>query len=101
MLELCQEALDILSGGPWTQTPASVQSTGSSDSDPDQIEPKEALGLQPVSKFLSETDVMISEVSRLIRRYEAMRDTEDMTLDALADGVNSFTAATQEKLNKG
>jgi len=101
VLKLCQEALDILSGGPWTQAPASAQSTDSSESDPDRTEPDEAPRLQPVSEFLSETDTMISEVSRLIRRYEAMKDTEDMTLDALADGVNSFTGAAQEKLNKG
>lgn len=101
MLKLCQEALDILSGGPWTQAPASAQRTDPSDRHPDRIEAGDARELQPVREFLSETDMMISKVSRLIRKYEAMRDTEDMTLDALVDRVNSFTGATQEKLNRG
>jgi hypothetical protein len=55
---------------------------------------------QPVSRFLSETDQIISETYSLMRRYETMKDVEDMSLDALVESIHTFTSAVQERLNK-
>jgi hypothetical protein len=35
-----------------------------------------------------------------MRKYEAMKDVEDMSLDALAESIHAFTSAAQERLNK-
>jgi hypothetical protein len=55
---------------------------------------------QPVSRFLLETDQIISETYSSMRKYEAMKDVEDMSLDALAESIHAFTSAAQERLNK-
>jgi len=44
---------------------------------------------------------MISEATSLLRKYEAMRDAEDLDLELLAEGVRQFMSAVREKLNEG
>jgi len=99
-LKLCQEALTILEGG----SPVPV-----SEFDRDAPRPEEDSGAdeandspesQRVGRFLSETDQIISETYSLMRKLEAMKDVEDMSLDALAESIGAFTSATKERLNK-
>jgi hypothetical protein len=100
VIKLCEEALALLEGGSPIQAQRSEPSTppveedfslGGSDDSPES---------QPVRRFLSETDQVISETYSLMRRHEAMKDVEDMSLDALAESIHAFTSAAQERLNK-
>lgn len=100
VVKLCQEALDILNEDEGIREQESRQPAGSNNY-PEHVGAEDLSEFQSVKAFLSETDRMISEVSRLMRKYEAMGDVEDLPLAALAEGVNSFTSATREKLNRG
>jgi hypothetical protein len=100
VIKLCEEALALLEEGSPIQAQQSESSTppveegfnlGGSDDSPES---------QPVRRFLSETDQAISETYSLMRRHEAMKDVEDMSLDALAENIHAFTSAVQERLNK-
>lgn len=100
VIRLCQEALALLEEGSPIQAQQSEQSMPPGENDADLGRSDDSPESQPVSRFLSETDQIISEMHSLMRKYDAMKDVEDMSLDALAESIHAFTSAAQQRLNK-
>jgi len=100
VLRLCQEALTILEGRSPMPAQQSERVVSRAEDDTDLGETDDSPESQPVSRFLSETDQIISETYSLMRKLEAMKDVEDMSLDALVESIGAFTSATKERLNK-
>jgi len=100
IIKLCQEALALLKEGSPIQVQPPEPSRSLVEEDADPGGSADSPESQPVKRFLSETDQVISEVYSLMRRYEAMKDVEDMNLDTLAESIHTFTSAVQERLNR-
>lgn|GEM_PF-1578307 len=102
VLKLCQEALAVLTEDAPLQDVSVTPGSTRTDRPEGQVDLDGAPSVaQPINVFMSETDQLISEISTLLRRYETMRDIEDMSVETLANEIRAFTSSVQQELNRG